>query len=105
MVNDNSLWRLLVVLERTEPSESAESNHESSVSRRKSQAWSVLEALSSSPSVANKILSSSCWIELLGVLVGYAMFTKVWVARLGAAKSVSRLLWDPKTGALAGTLL
>jgi hypothetical protein len=67
-------------------------------SKRKLLSWSVLEALSSDPQVAMQIVASSAWIELLGVLVGYSEFTKVMSARSGAAKTLSRLLWDPATG-------
>jgi hypothetical protein len=62
----------------------------------------LLESLSSSPAVADKIVESSAWIELLGILIGYNEFTKVWIARAGAAKTLSRLLWDPKTGPVIG---
>lgn len=71
-------------------------------SERKVRGWLVLEALTSSNSVAAQILSSCGWLELLGVLVGYSSFTKVWTARIGAAKTLSRLMWDPVTGAIAG---
>ena len=69
---------------------------------RTKQGWSVLEGLSSSPSIVNYILSTSGWVELLGVLVGYSKFTKSWSARTGAAKTLSRLLWDPNLGSFAG---
>jgi hypothetical protein len=69
---------------------------------RKQRGWALLESLSSSPSVAQKIVESSAWLELLGILVGYTEFTKVWIARVGAAKTLSRLLWDPKTGQSIG---
>jgi hypothetical protein len=69
---------------------------------RKQRGWALLESLSSSPSVAQKIVESSAWLELLGILVGYNEFTKVWIARVGAAKTLSRLLWDPKTGQTMG---
>ena len=72
--------------------------------QRKDRAWPILEALSSSPSMASAILLSANWIELLGVVVGYTKFTKLWTARVGAAKTLSRLLWDPRTGSIAGTL-
>ena len=62
----------------------------------------LLESLSSSSSIAGKIVESTAWIELLGILVGYSKFTKVWIARTGAAKTLSRLLWDPKTGPVIG---
>lgn len=69
---------------------------------KKQRGWTFLESLSSSPSIAPKILESSAWLELLGILVGYSEFTKVWIARNGAAKILSRLLWDPKTGQTLG---
>lgn len=110
VTRENALWRLLQQLERPESDEGAvegtdcfnstDSSH--FVSERKARGWSYLGALSSSPSIAECILSTSIWIELVGVLVGYAEFTKLWTARMGAAKTLSRLLWDPKTGSLAG---
>ena len=111
VTRENTFWRLLHLLERPEANESVAldvrqwGNVPPMINQRKDRAWSILEALSSSPSIADAILSSSSWIELLGVLVGYAKFTKLWTARVGAAKTLSRLLWDPKTGAGAGTLL
>lgn len=71
---------------------------------KKQGGWTLFESLSSSPSIAPMILESSAWIELLGILVGYSEFTKVWIARVGAAKILSRLLWDPKTGHTLGML-
>jgi hypothetical protein len=71
---------------------------------RKQRGWLLLESLSSTPSVATKLVESSAWLELLGILVGYGGFTKIWIARMGAAKTLSRLLWDPKTGPVAGKL-
>ena len=65
--------------------------------KRQIQGWSVLEALSSSPSVAMNLLRTSAWVELLGILVGYCRFTKAYESRKGAAKTLARLLWDPKT--------
>lgn len=110
VTRENSFWRLLQLVERPEPNESSEEEDRRDglqpvPHQRKDRAWSVLEALSSSTSIADAILSSTGWIELLGVLVGYAQFTKLWTARVGAAKTLSRLLWDPKTGSVAGTLI
>jgi hypothetical protein len=106
----------LQLLERKEPNEDVEETIEGvveisqpemddssfDVRQRQARGWSVLEALSSSPSIANLIFESSGWIELLGILVGYCKFTKLWTARIGAAKTLSRLLWDPQTGSSAG---
>ena len=101
------LWRLVQVVQRPDASEnvteSSEVDASGHTSRRKVLGWSVLEALSSSPAVASQILSSSTWIELLGVLAGYSEFTKVWAARSGSARTLSRLLWDPTTGSAIGT--
>jgi len=109
VTRENAFWRLLQLVERPEKNESAEENNRAdgihpALSRRKDRAWSILEALSSSPSVADAILSSTGWVELLGVLVGYGKFTKLWTSRVGAGKTLSRLLWDPKTGSVAGTI-
>jgi hypothetical protein len=113
VTRENSLWRLLRVLERPEPNEDgAEISYRSDLStssldtsQRMVRGWSVLEAISSSPSIAACILATTSWVELLGVLVGYSEFTKLWAARIGAAKTLSRLLWDPKLGSLAGMYL
>lgn len=69
---------------------------------RTTKGWTVLAALSASPSISSQILSSFVWMELLGVLVGYKSFTKLIGARLGAAQTFSRLLWDPITGSICG---
>jgi hypothetical protein len=92
------LWRLIRLLERPEPNENNEAASEATtesncVSQNKVIGWSVLEALCSSVLIVSNILSTTAWLELLGVLVGYSTFTKVWIARLGAAKTLSRLLW------------
>lgn len=108
MSRENAFWRLLQLVERPEPNESSDDedrpadDSQSAPHQRKDRAWLVLESLSSSTSIADAILSSAGWIELLGVLVGYTHFTKLWTARVGAAKTLSRLLWDPKTGSVAG---
>ena len=106
-----ALWRLLWVLERSDVHDSEETADNSKQHHaetqtdilRKQRGWSLLESLSSTPSIASKLVSSTAWLELLGILVGYSGFTKVWIARMGSAKTLSRLLWDPKTGAVAGT--
>lgn len=107
VAQQGALWRLLWVLER--PGEQEESSdptvNESQVEMlRKQRGWALLESLSSSPTVADRIVESSAWLELLGILIGYSDFTKVWIARAGAAKTLSRLLWDPKTGSTIGKL-
>lgn len=107
VVKSGSLWRLFRVLERREifedHSDSASGEEVDVASKRKAKGWDFLESLSSSPSVAGKLFSSSCWLELLGVLAGYGSFTQLWSARLGAAKTLSRLLWDPSVGPAGGT--
>lgn len=105
VAKQGALWRLLSVLERPGGQEDlSEENYSRSQIDvlRKQRGWTLLETLSSSPSVANKIVETSAWLELLGILVGYAKFTKVWIARVGAAKTLSRLLWDPRTGQSIG---
>jgi len=105
----HALWRLLWVLERPEaqdntPDENVAQSGQSEM-LRKQRGWMLLESLSSSPSIAAKIVESTAWLELLGIMVGYAGFTKVYVARTGSAKTLSRLLWDPKTGPSIGKLV
>ncbi|CAB9505549.1 DnaJ (Hsp40) homolog, subfamily C, member 13 [Seminavis robusta] len=105
-----ALWRLLSVLERPDPiemQETAESSgdEDRAIIRRKVKGWALMESLSSSPSVATKMIESSCWLELLGILVGYAKFSRMWAARVGAAKTLSRLMWDPQTGPSTAPLL
>ena len=109
VAKEGALWRLLMVLERPEAIEIhdnvgkvTDNTEDQEIIRRKVKGWALMESLSSTPSVANKIVESSCWLELLGILVGYAKFTKMWAARVGAAKTLSRLLWDPRTGTTAG---
>ena len=67
--------------------------------------WEILESLSSSSSIGIDLINAGAWIELLGIIVGYRNFTKVWTARVGAAKLLSRLLWAPETGPLISPLL
>jgi hypothetical protein len=110
VVRETSLWRLLDLLERPEPNETVDDEVDTSKSRDSFvdvslctiRGWTVLEGLSSSPSVVSDLLSTSGWVELLGVLVGYSKFTKRWTSRMGAAKTLSRHLWDPNLGSLAG---
>lgn len=106
VVQQGCLWRVFRVLERREDFEdssgSADGETATVMASRKAQCWRFLESLSSSSSIASVLFSSSCWLELLGVLSGYTGFTKVWGARLGAAKTLSRLLWDPSTGPVGG---
>jgi hypothetical protein len=101
-----ALWRLLWVLERSESSmhRQDDDKHVGSQSDilRKQRGWSLLESLSSTTSIGMKLVESTAWLELLGILVGYSGFTKIWIARIGSAKTLSRLLWDPKTGAILG---
>jgi hypothetical protein len=101
---EKCLWRLFRVLERPQNNEHQDKVEAGSEEDepRKRHGWLVLEALSSSPSIAMQLFHTSGWIELLGVLVGYSKFTRIWSARVGAAKTLSRLLWDPATGPLAG---
>jgi len=101
-----ALWRLLWVLERSDATENGGANSSDQIDvLRKQRGWTLLEALSSSPSVAFKLVESTAWLELLGILVGYGGFTKAWAARTGAAKTLSRLLWDPTTGPKLAPLL
>jgi hypothetical protein len=103
VVSDATLWRLIRLLERKEPNEPAAGGEsDEMLSKRKTRAWSVLEALTSSPSIAAEILASTAWLELLGVIVGHQAFTRLFSSRLGAAKTLSRLIWDPAIGPLAG---
>lgn len=91
------------MLERSEAKENGSLNTSEQIDvLRKQRGWALLESLSSSPSVAFKLVESSAWLELLGILVGYGSFTKAWTARTGSAKTLSRLLWDPTTGPTLG---
>ena len=103
VAEEGALWRLLWILERPGGSDDPSSGSKNKNDLLKKQkGWTFFESLSSSASIAPKILESSAWLELLGILVGYSEFTKVWIARTGAAKILSRLLWDPKTGVTLG---
>ena len=66
------------------------------------RSWSIMEKLCSSPSLASMVLSSSAWLELLGIIAGYAPFTKSYTARKGAAKTLARLFSDPEGNARIG---
>lgn len=113
IVAQGSLWRLFSVLERPEDMEShmdsyeteQDSNDDDVCLEKKRRVWSMMESLSSTPAVAKKLVESTGWLELLGMLVGYSSFTKKMLARKGAAKNLSKLLWDPVTGTLIAPLL
>jgi len=102
----HTLRRLLNLLERSSCGDGEAEHDASAVNQqdllRKERGWLLLESISSSSSIATNILESTGWLELLGILVGYKGFTKTWAARIGSAKALSRLLWDPKTGPLMG---
>jgi hypothetical protein len=102
VAQQDSLWRLLWVLERPDKNEKDVSSDSLLSTSRLQRGWALLESLSSSSSVAMKLVHSSGWLELLGIIAGYEIFTKRFVSRLGAAKTLSRLLWDTNTGPLAG---
>jgi hypothetical protein len=77
------------ILERPDPDEKigvvekvSYSNTSTDTDRHTSIGWAVLEGLSSSPSIVRYLLSTTGWIELLGVLAGYAKFTKCFSARV-----------------------
>lgn len=107
VAEQGTLWRLLWILQRKDgdgPDNASSDLQGENDILKKHRGWGFFESLSSSPSIAKKILESSAWLELLGILVGYSEFTKVWTARSGAAKILSRLLWDPQTGQTLGRL-
>lgn len=85
-----------------EESDDNDGSTQSKIILRQQKGWSLLESLSSTPSVAKQLVETYGWLELLGIIAGYAKFTKTWAARQGAAKAMSRLLWDPQTSAVAG---
>lgn len=66
------------------------------------QKWAILEALAKSPIVASALVKSSVWLELIGVISCYKRFSSTPLGRLGAAKTLARLLWDPITTRTAG---
>ena len=105
IAKQDSLWRLLWVLERPEENEKATTSKSVQITDRLQRGWTLLESLSASPSIATKLVRSSGWLELLGIMAGYETFTKRFESRLGAAKTLSRLLWDTNTGPFADPLL
>ncbi len=66
------------------------------------QKWSILESLAKSPVVAGALVKSSVWLELLGVISCYDRFSSISAGRMGAARTLARLLWDPITTGTAG---
>ena len=115
------MWRLLRVLEGPQDEAPNENRIKSSsfdkrtdqveqrdsgiqvIIERQEHGWKILESLASSPSIARLLVKSSGWLQLIGILAGYEKFTKLWVDRKGAAKTLARLLWDPNTSPIAGT--
>ena len=96
---DGTLSRLLTIIQRLETTELSDAL----ASERINRGWSCLEALVSSPSIANLLLSSNGWLEVVGVLAGYSVYTKLYAARVGAARTLSRLLWDPSSGTVTAS--
>ncbi|GMI07357.1 hypothetical protein TrLO_g7538 [Triparma laevis f. longispina] len=116
----SQVWRLLRVLEKREEgageeggggeSQTAEEGDAASksakkIAKRQQKGWQILEALTSTPSVALALTETSGWLELLGICVGYNKFSVAYASREGATKALGRLLWDPKTGTLAQPLI
>ena len=66
------------------------------------QKWSILEALAKSPVVAGALVKSSAWLELLGVICCCDNISSLSAGRMGAARTLARLLWDPITTGIAG---
>jgi hypothetical protein len=64
--------------------------------------WSTLESLASSSSVASDLVTSSGWLELLGIIAGCDRLTYDWTSREGSAKTLARLLYDPQVSTTAG---
>eukprot|EP00977_Amphora_coffeiformis_P010410 scaffold2433_cov159-Amphora_coffeaeformis.AAC.7 len=95
VARQGSLWRLIQLLEAPENTDGQINNFDqTSVPKRKLTGWSMLEAMSAYGPVTSLLLESSSWLELLGVLCGYQGFTTSFFSRLGAAKALSRMLWD-----------
>ena len=69
------------------------------------QKWLILESLAKSPAVAGALVKSSAWLELLGVVSSYDKFSSTAVGRIGAARTLARILWDPVTTGIAGKSL
>ena len=126
VARQGELWRLLQVLEQdfsntirsdqnnletnsavvqSEIDGKKEADQAVASATRQRRGWALLESLTSSTSIANSLIKTSGWLELLGILVGYTKFTKLWSGRQGAAKTLARLLWDPATGAIAAPML
>jgi hypothetical protein len=100
-VNGGVLGRFVLLL--VKPTFAIQYQDTSRTSLRDSLAWSMVETLASSPKAAVAMVSSIAWLELLCVLAGLNDFTSTWVARVGASKCLSRLLWDTSSGATLGT--
>ena len=122
VAEQKELWRLLQVLERTDSVDDIktekiedfiqnaedgrrEADLALAIDKRQRRGWALLESLTSSPSIADYLVKSSGWLELLGMLAGYKKFTTLWSSRQGAAKTLARSLWDPTTGVRATSLL
>lgn len=99
-----TLRRLLTKLEFDDSESLGESDRikEENMQRRR---WLILENLASISSVANVFVASSVWLELLGIIAGFFKFTKLHLSRQGAAKVLTRLIWDPSTGTVIGKKL
>ena len=124
VARQGELWRLLQVLEqsqcdarqvgsneverdyvRNELDVKKDADQAIANASRQRRGWALLESLTSSTSIANALVRTSGWLELLGILVGFIKFTKLWSSRQGAAKTLARLLWDPTTGTTAAPML
>ena len=100
------LWRLIQILEEPEDTDGdLNSLDQTSIPKRKLTGWAMLEAMSAYGPVTSLLLESSSWLELLGVLCGYQGFTASFFSRLGAAKALSRMLWDNTASSRLSSLL
>jgi len=121
IVRQGQLWRLLEILHQQDDIEieasannfgpgqndgtgdkSMDSKSIINYMNRRRRDWDFLDSLAANTSIAQTILRSGIWLELLGIIVGYSNFTKLMVARLGGAKVLYKLLWDPENGAYLG---
>lgn len=100
-----AMWRLLSLLERPQLSQEENAAPLKDEASRLQRNWAMLDSLSVSPFVASKLVRTTGWLELLGVVAGYSKFTKALASRQGAARTLSRLLWDTAAGPYIGPLV
>lgn len=94
---------ILTIIESETSDKSPDENSNGNLHQQRR--WLILENLACTPSVANVLITSSVWLELLGIITCYFHLCFIDMNRRGAAKVLSKLLWEPTTSSVTGKRL